>query len=255
MNIPAGSLFDRKLCHPDESALLEGMELFRLRGEKCPYFGDGRVRENLSFIAREVSEDTYERLLAFGWRRCGALFYKPLCPGCQDCRPLRVDSALFHLDRSQKRCLKRNCEMSISIGEPFDSDEDFELFTRYCKARHGEGSQRREEFRLFLAEPPLPSIAIRHRLQKNGRLVCVAWTDILPNSLSAVYTAFDPDLPKLGLGVFSILVQLQLCRQMSRRYLQIGFYIKDCRKMSYKRNYMPCQAPDENGEWESFPKS
>jgi len=248
MGIPQRGIFSRHLCHPLEASLLEGQDVFRLKGDSCPYFPDGRIRESLNFVSHSIDPAVYEGLLAFGWRRCGLLFYKNLCTECESCLPIRVDSALFRPDRSMRRCLAANEDMLIEAGEPGDFDEDFELFSRYCSSRHADHSSRREEFRLFLSEPPLPSIALRHRLP-GGRLACVAWTDILAGSLSAVYTAFDPEMPKRGLGVFSILTQIELCRRLKKRHLQLGFYIKGCRKMSYKDRYKPFQHAGRDGVW------
>ena len=169
MNRQNGEFLDCKLFHPKELALLEGLELFKLQGEDCPYFDDGRIRESLNFISRDMDTFSYEALLAFGWRRCGCLFYKSLCRDCELCHPIRVDSSFFSPDRSQRRCYALNKDMSVAVGDPGDIDEDYELFSRYCFMRHGEKRQTREEFRLFLANPPLPSVVIRHR-NSEGRL-------------------------------------------------------------------------------------
>lgn len=249
MNVETGDFSSSGLCLPEEAALLEGVELFLLRGEECPYFADKRPRESLNFMAGRFGARRYEALLSFGWRRCGRLFYKSLCPGCAECHPIRVDVQNFKPSRSQSRCATLNKDIEITAGEPSGCDEDFELFNRYCASRHDGHEQSRDEFKFFLAEPPLPSVVIRHR-DARGRLLCAAWTDVLPDSLSAVYTAFDPEFPKRGLGVFSILSQIDFCQRAGLRHLQLGFHIKDCRKMSYKSLYRPCESPDIEGVWQ-----
>jgi arginine-tRNA-protein transferase len=254
MNAPKGhGMLGVEALRPAERELLSAFELFPLDGEDCPYFpGEGLTRRSLNFMTTFIEPPVYEALLSFGWRRCGRLFYKNLCESCRSgCLPVRVEAAAFRPDRSQKRCLARNADLEISVDDAEDSDEDFELFSRYCEARHGDHSTSRANFRFFLAEPPVPSVAIRYRLP-GGRLVCVAWTDVLPGSLSAVYTAFDPDLEKRALGVHSILRQLELCLQSKRPHLQLGFYIAACRKMSYKSRFAPMESPDADGEWRSL---
>ncbi len=231
-----------------ERKLLEGLELFLLRGEPCPYFPDPRERLSLNFAVASLDPALYEALLGYGWRRCGALFYKNLCPACSLCVPIRVLAERFKPARVQSRAWARNSDLEVEIGPAGDSDEDFDLYFRYCSSRHGAEERKRDEFRFFLAFSPLPSVAIRCRLA--GRLLSVAWTDILPESLSAVYTAFEPEMPRRSLGVFSILVQIDACRRLSKRFLQLGFQVDGCRKMQYKSLYRPFQTPDlASGAW------
>ena len=83
-------------------------------------------------------------------------------------------------------------------------------------------------------------------------LIGIGWTDILPNSLSSVYFAFDPDHSFRRLGVFSLLKELELCRKLQKKWLQLGFWIEDNHKMSYKNQYKPCQILVKDGGWQEF---
>ena len=72
-------------------------------------------------------------------------------------------------------------------------------------------------------------------------LVSVAVTDQQVEGLSAIYTFFDPDLDARSLGGWSILQQIELCRQASLPYLYLGYWIRDSRKMRYKIDYRPVE--------------
>ena len=66
------------------------------------------------------------------------------------------------------------------------------------------------------------------------QLIAVAVSDIMSSGLSAVYTFFDPELDTRSLGHFAILSQIEEARERELDYLYLGYWIKDCNKMSYK---------------------
>lgn len=69
--------------------------------------------------------------------------------------------------------------------------------------------------------------------------MCLAVTDVLTNGLSAVYTFYHPDYRANGLGVFSILTQIEFCKKFNLPFLYLGYQIDDCKKMNYKNRYFP----------------
>ena len=72
--------------------------------------------------------------------------------------------------------------------------------------------------------------------------------DELDDGLSAVYTFFDPDVPERSLGVFSILAQIALCRELELPHLYLGYWIRDSEKMRYKIDYRPIEL-FVSGRW------
>ena len=69
---------------------------------------------------------------------------------------------------------------------------------------------------------------------------------------SAVYTFYDPDLPKASLGVYNILWQINTAKELKLPYLYLGYWIKESPKMSYKANYQPLEGLIDN-EWKLVP--
>ena len=81
-----------------------------------------------------------------------------------------------------------------------------------------------------------------HQLYRvNGRLVAVGVADILPGGLSSVYCFYDPDLPKLSLGRYTALKEIEFCQNMGFKYYYMGFYIHSCQKMRYKGEFAPSE--------------
>ena len=73
-----------------------------------------------------------------------------------------------------------------------------------------------KQFQSFLSSKLTKQLFIETWLNVNGKsqLVCLAVTDVLLNGLSAVYTFYHPDYKAYGLGVFSILTQINLCKEL-----------------------------------------
>ncbi len=108
-----------------------------------------------------------------------------------------------------------------------------------------------EEYFNFLSSTWCNTLFVEMTIDKT--LVAVAIIDQLNDALSAVYTFFDPDYSRYGLGNFAVLWQIQYARQLNLPWLYLGYWIKQCRKMSYKNQYRPIQA-FINEEWRCFDK-
>ena len=81
----------------------------------------------------------------------------------------------------------------------------------------------------------------------------VSVVDRASDSLSAVYTYFDPDDSRLGPGVFAILLQLELCERWDLPWLYLGLHVQGCAPMQYKTQYYPHERLLK-GRWERFTK-
>jgi arginine-tRNA-protein transferase len=70
----------------------------------------------------------------------------------------------------------------------------------------------------------------------------------MTNGMSAIYTFYDPDEQTRSLGVYAVLWQIQHAQQLALPSVYLGYWIKQCRKMSYKINYRPIELLI-NGRW------
>lgn len=214
----------------------------------CPYF-KSRQSFSYAFSTAAIRPGSYELLISAGFRRNGRYFYQNLCIGCSDCIPIRVDVLKFTPTRSQRRALKKNSDVHI-YRHPVKFDvKGFELFRKYCAIRH-HVIETRDDYIRFLIESPIQTEMMRYYIGKT--LVAIGWIDILVESLSSVYFVFDPDYGHRSLGVFSALKEIELCKELNKKWLQLGFWIKDNPKMSYKTNYKPYQLLI-NGIWYDSP--
>ena len=86
---------------------------------------------------------------------------------------------------------------------------------------------------------------------KENRLVCVSIVDCGQESVSAVYTFFDPTEARLSLGTYSILRQIDWTIASGRKYLYLGMYVGDNAHLRYKARYTP-QERFVEGQWVRF---
>jgi arginine-tRNA-protein transferase len=137
----------------------------------------------------------------------------------------------------------------MGIVESHHQDEHFALYRRYLEARHGDGEMadpEPEDFRSFLVADWADTRFIE--LREGPKLLAVAVTDWQPDSLSAVYTFYEPELPKRSLGVLAVLRQIDLAMALGYQWLYLGYWIDECRKMSYKIDYRPIELL-KDGRW------
>lgn len=232
-----------------EVRYLPGVPLPLLAGEAhaCPYL-PGQTARELYALPLGIDAPVYQHLMNRGFRRAGSVFYRPDCPACQACRPLRVRVSDFQPTRSQRRVARRNADVAIKAGPPQTDTEHFELFRRYQAARHGgEMSNSQQEFDAFLGDSPLDTIEMAYRL--DGRLIGVGILDVCPDVLSSVYFYFEPELAVRSLGVYSGICEIEEAWRRGLQYWYVGFHIADCDKMRYKARYAPHELLTREGVW------
>ncbi|MEO7066587.1 MAG: arginyltransferase [Rhodanobacter sp.] len=224
------------------------VRLFQTLPHECGYYA-GRVAQNLIIDpAAPQLDQLYEPALEHGFRRAGGHLYFPHCARCHACIPCRVDVAQFLPDRAQRRCEKRNADLEIHEAEASYTDERYALYKAYLQSRHAGGgmdSAAASDFQEFLTAPWSPTMFLELRLR--GRLLAVAVTDVCSDSLSAVYTFFDPNEGTRSLGTFAILQQVAMARRRQLSWLYLGFWINGHPKMDYKRRFRPLQIRTEKG--------
>ncbi|HEY5789942.1 MAG TPA: arginyltransferase [Gammaproteobacteria bacterium] len=195
------------------------------------------------------SPELYAHLARFGFRRSGEHLYRPRCPDCTACVPVRVPVHGFAANRSQRRNARANATLEPAL-QPFGFDpEQFALYRRYMAWRHPGSSMDDADPGHYLAcfaSSWCDTAALT--LRADGRLVAVAVTDRLGDAWSAVYTYFDPALAARGLGTHAVLRQLEGARQAGCSHLYLGYWIAACAKMRYKAGFRPLEWFSD-GHW------
>jgi arginyl-tRNA--protein-N-Asp/Glu arginylyltransferase len=232
----------------------EAIRLLQTLPHPCGYFTE-RVAQNLVIDPSAPHlPRMYAYALARGYRRAGGHVYHPHCPQCRACVPARVPVAKFEPDRSQRRNLKRNADLSLSVMPARYSHEYFVLYRRYLDARHAGGGMDNpdpQDFTRFLYTSWSPTSFLELRAPDN-ELLAVAVTDITSTGLSAVYTFYDPAHEARGLGTHAILRQIELARERGLTHLYLGYWIDGHPKMDYKARFRPLELMTAEG-WKVTP--
>jgi len=221
---------------------LAHLKFYATHPHACSYLEDQRATTLFLDPQQPIDVETYSHLSELGFRRSGDHLYRPHCQSCSACIASRIPAADFTPSRQQKRIIKRNADVQVSAQPPRVTDEIYQLYASYIESRHADGDMyppSREQFNSFLVRDWPFSLFYEFRLE--GQLIAVAVTDHMCNGLSAVYTFYHPDYPRRSLGRFAILWQIEHARNTGLEAVYLGYWIKGCRKMSYKTEYRPLE--------------
>jgi len=211
----------------------------------CSYLANRLARSQVVTPSEQIDDAAYARLLASGFRRSGTFVYRPHCDQCQACQSIRIPVNEFAPTRSQKRAWRQHAPLQTHLLEPRFSQEHYDLYIRYQRARHAGGGMDvddAQQYREFLVASQITTSMVEFRSpapdHKPGPLRMVSVIDRLDDALSAVYTFYEPD-DQHSYGTFNVLWQIEWARSLGLTYLYLGYWIQVCNKMSYKSRFNP----------------
>ena len=113
----------------------------------CSYLDNRQA--TTAFVDPEIEIDgaLYGRMSDMGFRRSGLYLYSPLCSACNACVPARIPVDIFRPSRSQKRCLKRNSDITVRQVKNISFDEHYTVYDRvgnqvgFAIARHCDSTE------------------------------------------------------------------------------------------------------------------
>lgn len=226
---------------------------------QCGYYGERLSRNHcITDDRHELSREQITRLLGKGYRRYGVDYYRPYCRYCRECTPYRVDLAQFKPGRSFRRTLKRNAGVAAEWSDPRPTQEKFELYVRYQLDRHKDFdthsmlSVRKQLASAMIRQMYMnPAGTLELTLTENGAVIGFAVFDRADDSLSAVYSVYEPELTPRSLGTFQILCGIEKARELQLPWLNLGLYLSGHEKMAYKANFAPAEIYRGYG-WKNF---
>ena len=230
----------------------------RTPGSECSYLPEERSRFGVKLFAEIAAED-YAELLARGWRRQGSSFFRAECPACAKCRSLRVDVKSFRPTKSQRRCLKRNAHVSLTVRPAGATAEHADLYNRWHADMHDRrgwppDATTAEEYRANLVGPGY-EFAREFAYHDGDRLIGVGLVDAVPGALNSIYFYHDPAWRPLGPGTFSALSEIRYAAETGRAWVYLGYWIPEHASMAYKNRFGPHEiltgrpGPGERPGW------
>jgi arginine-tRNA-protein transferase len=208
-------------------------------------------------IVRRLTPAEYAERLAAGWRRFGRALFRPRCPACAKCQPIRVVATAFQPSRSQRRARAANENaVRLQIGAPGVTRAKLELYDRFhahqaeVKGWPVHPPKDADSYHDSFVDNPFP---IQEWCYYLGRqLVGVGYVDEVPGALSAIYFFHDPDERKRSLGTWNVLSTIDRAKQLGLPYVYLGYYVAGCASMEYKATFMPNEVRAPDGLWHTF---
>lgn len=213
----------------------------------CSYLPDREATTLFLDPQESPVPGVYDSLSLLGFRRSGRHLYRPHCEGCNACRSVRIPVSHFSANRTQRKILRRNQDITMRVVPARFLPEHYALYADYIRLRHADGDMyppSREQYRTFLTlDEPYAQLL---EMYLDDELVAVAAFDQLEHGLSAIYTFFavGDELDKRSLGTLAILTLIDLCHKKALPHLYLGYWIEECRKMRYKRAFSPIEILD-----------
>ena len=225
--------------------------LYLTAKQSCSYLED---KESQSIVVDEqfgMTRQIYSHLIERGFRRSGNSVYAPHCQNCSACIACRIKPTKFVPNRSQKRCIEGN-KGTVAIIKPCQYDNKHEkLYTAYITDRHTDSlaSATEHEHMEFFGSRWCETWLVEFHVDK--QLAAVAVVDVLSNALSAVYTFYNPQFKKYGLGTYAVLWQIEKAKQMGMENVYLGYWVENSQKMGYKSNFKPLEILT-NQQWQEY---
>lgn len=211
-----------------------------------------------AFIADSVSAEFMDALWAAGWRHFGRYFFRystqpDTQDGTQTITPLRIDLASCVFTKSQRRVLRKNADLRWEITPARLDDELRAMFVRH---RQRFTHNIPDALENFLGEDPAsgPCECRMVRVFDDQRLIAASFFDVGHEAASSVYGLFEPAESKRSLGILTMLLEIEHCREAGLRRLYPGYATHEPSAYDYKKQFRSTAMLDwSTGEWLPLP--
>ena len=210
---------------------------------------------NEEFYADQVLPEQMDSLWAMGWRHFGRHFFRYnvgfLIDDLRFVLPLRIRLSDLTFSKSQRRVLRRNADLDVTV-RPINIDAATEaLFTRH-KTRFNHGVP--ESIYNFVSrdQADSPCEAMEIRVTKDRELLAVSYFDIGRNSTSGIYAMFEPTITGRSLGIFTMLKEIEYSHQTGREFYYQGYAYQGPSFYDYKKRFRSTEAFDWRHDWVAY---
>lgn len=211
---------------------------------------------NEYFHMDHVKPADMDALWANGWRHFGSYFFRyniTIMGGQpQPIVALRTALAETRFSKSQRRTLRRNSDLTVKIQPVVVDEAKQELFDLH-RERFDENIP--PHIHTFLStEPdhvPCPCLEVGV-YAADGRLLAVSFMDVGETAISSVYALFDPREAQRGLGIYTMLLEIQWAQAQGKTYYYTGYTTLTPSRYDYKKCFYGLYYYDFLTLWRPF---
>ncbi|HYH96927.1 arginyltransferase [Hyalangium sp.] len=216
-------------------------------------------------VMMDVTASEFEAMLSRGWRRFGPVYFRPACQACSECVTLRIPTATFSPNRSQRRARAACARFRVVVGSPKVDAERLALYHAWHgwreKSREWQASEltAREYFIQFAFPHPCAREVAWYddEAEQGPRLIAIGLCDETYDSWSAAYFFYHPDYAQFSLGTANVVKQVEIALERGLPHLYLGYRVKGCASLRYKGTFRPHEllegrpGPTEEPRWQS----
>lgn len=213
-----------------------------LLDDKCSYLDDKEQTTHYKII-NNCDILTCEALIERGYRRFGKMYFRPICATCNECQSIKIDVENFQFSKSVRRILKKGNDISVYIQKPSMTKEHIALFDKYHYHMHKKKgwdfspASSDHYYNSFVTGEGDFGYEVLYYFDK--KLIAVDLIDILPQGISSIYFYYDPDFSSYSLGKLSLYNQIKYAKETNKKWIYLGYYVKECPSLAYKSEYKP----------------
>lgn len=167
---------------------------------------------------------------------------------------LRIRLEGFEFSSSQRKCLRRNADLSV-LRRPIHISPAHEMLFR----RHAQRFSHHPPISIYgffsVLSHVMPSFGIMFDVFKEGRLIASSFVHAGCTGLAANYSIYDSDDEQhRSLGTFTMLEEIRVAIESGRQYYYPGFVYDIPSEFDYKLNFNNLEYFDWWGNWYPLPR-
>ncbi len=212
---------------------------------------------NEEFFADRIEPEVLDQLLADGWRHFGRHFFRYNFGVYEDqirhVLPMRIRLNDLELSKSQRRTLRRNSGLNVSIGPLTITPEIEELFHLH-KRRFKSGVP--DSILDFVDPDPAHMVTntLSLTVRDHERLLAASFFDVGDESISSIYGLFEPEERTRSLGIFTMLKEIEFARVSGKSLYYHGYAYEGESFYDYKKRFGALEIFDWKGNWRPGPQ-
>jgi len=197
---------------------------------------------NHTLVSAVFEESEFDYALSNGWfpdnfwmnpstqhsircRESGEFVWSPI-------RSARIYVANFVLDKKDRRLLKNNITVEVKQAFKVNNQELFEVYLKYIKIKQFEDyKENLDSFNLAFCRDDFQFLEYR----QNNNLIGFCLVQPLGSSLISYQFCWDYENPKLSLGKFSQIKEVEYAKSLKLDYVYIGCIAEN--EGFYKSNF------------------